>query len=718
MSHSASPPLAPGSPPNADAIREELSRITESIGFADAERLRGFLRFVVEETLSGRGSRLKESVIGVEVFGRTPGYDSKADPIVRVQARRLRTKLDEYYVSSSSTGGVRIALPKGGYTPEFVDAVVPPPEIASIVPAATPTPAPRRRPKLVLILAAGMLVAAATLIWSTSRTHPDAQSLRVFTAYAGYQTDPAFSPDGNTVAFIWSGESDDYFNVYIQRLDADSPRRLTTARANASNPAWLPDGNHVAYLRPETPERRKVVVAPIQGGDEHVVAELGAAAQDRPTIQWSSDGKHLYASERPAADAPSHVVDIQLQSGARKVLSTPPAGSKGDDAVALSPDGKLLAFRRTSESAVQDVFTVAVDGGRERPITHDRSGVLGCAWMRNGRDLIVSSRRQNSLQSLWRVPIDGSQPARLTDPPEAASYPAVSPRDGQIAYAARFLDANIWRIDLDNSDSPRRLIASNLLESSPHYSYDGSRIAFRSNRTGNDELWTANANGESPIKLTSFGGPVTGNARWSPDGHTLAVDSRPFGTSDVFLVPSGGGQVRRFTSDASNEVLPSFSSDGKFVYFASDRTKSWQIWKQPAAGGEPRQVTRNGGFAPLESQDGKWVYFAKLEGGGLFRMPVEGGEETRIIDTLPPALWGGWGIIKDQIVYLTLTPGSANNAQVMVMSLDTRQTRVAATLPFPPVQWDGSLGVSPDGKYALVAETERAGSEIHLRYIH
>ena len=74
-------------------VRAELQRIVSSVPFEDAERLVRFLNFVVEQTLTGNGGSLKESVIGVEVFGRAPGYDPKADPIVRVQARRLRAKL-------------------------------------------------------------------------------------------------------------------------------------------------------------------------------------------------------------------------------------------------------------------------------------------------------------------------------------------------------------------------------------------------------------------------------------------------------------------------------------------------------------------------------------------------------------------------------------------------------------------------------------------------
>jgi Tol biopolymer transport system component len=708
-------------------IRQELARILSSTPFTEADRLQRFLSFVVEESLEGRGTRLKESVIGVEVFGRSPGYDPKLDPIVRVQARRLRTKLGEYYDALAASAGLEITLPKGGYAPGFVraapvaSATSPATEEAPFLPAPAPPPPavalPRRRFRLALVLAPLVLAAFGVFLWAKFAGHADTQSPRVFTAYAGYQTDPAYSPDGKTIAFVWSGVKDEYNNIYVQPLDADSPRQLTTTRANESKPVWLQDGARIAFLRLAAPGRRLVVIASILNGGEQVVADLRANSADQPSIQWSRDGKHLYASERPAADAPSQIVDIELASGIRRVLTHPPAGTGGDDSVALSPDGQSIAFRRVSESAVHDILITSVKGGQERPLTRDRSGVMGCAWTRDGRALIVSSRRRSSLQTLWRFPVDGSEPVRLTDPTEAASLPVVSPRDGQIAYTSRFLDANIWRIDLDKSDSPHRLIATNLLESCPHYSPDGGRIAFRSNRTGNDELWVAGADGESPSRVTNFAGPVTGNARWSPDGRLLAVDSRPYGNSDVFLIPAGGGHIERFTRDPSNEVLPSFSADGKFVYFASDRSRRWQVWKQPVAGGEPFQVTREGGFAPLESSDGKWLYYAKLDAGGLYRMPVEGGVESLLVESLPASLWGGWGVTGDRIFYLKLTADAPTKAQLISLPLDTRKPEIVARLPFSLVLWDGSLGISSVGNHILVAEAERAGSEIRLRYI-
>jgi TolB-like protein/tetratricopeptide (TPR) repeat protein len=101
------------------AIRQHLSLVLASSAFAPVDRLKRFLRYVVEETVSGRGENLKEYPIGVEVFDREPSFDPRTDPIVRVQARRLRARLTRYYEEEGRHEQMRIELPKGSYAPIF-----------------------------------------------------------------------------------------------------------------------------------------------------------------------------------------------------------------------------------------------------------------------------------------------------------------------------------------------------------------------------------------------------------------------------------------------------------------------------------------------------------------------------------------------------------------------------------------------------------------------
>jgi TolB-like protein len=103
--------------PSANDVRRQLDRLLASAVFANAGRMSRFLKFVVDQTLAGRGERLKEYVIGVEVFDRDASYDPRLDSIVRVEAARLRSKLAEYYAGEGRGDAVVLSLPKGGYAP-------------------------------------------------------------------------------------------------------------------------------------------------------------------------------------------------------------------------------------------------------------------------------------------------------------------------------------------------------------------------------------------------------------------------------------------------------------------------------------------------------------------------------------------------------------------------------------------------------------------------
>jgi hypothetical protein len=101
----------------ADAIEAQLCKILASRMFNKADRASRFLRFVVRHSLEGKASELKEYVVGVEVLGRTPDFDPRVDTIVRAEAKRLRSRLDEYYASVGKHDSIRISIPKGTYVP-------------------------------------------------------------------------------------------------------------------------------------------------------------------------------------------------------------------------------------------------------------------------------------------------------------------------------------------------------------------------------------------------------------------------------------------------------------------------------------------------------------------------------------------------------------------------------------------------------------------------
>ena len=106
-------------PLSPEAVKAQMELILDSPDFQASPRLKNFFRFLVEEVLAGRASRLKGYTIATAVFDRPDSFDAHADPIVRVEAAKLRSRLEHYYYKHGATGCVHITLPKGGYVPEF-----------------------------------------------------------------------------------------------------------------------------------------------------------------------------------------------------------------------------------------------------------------------------------------------------------------------------------------------------------------------------------------------------------------------------------------------------------------------------------------------------------------------------------------------------------------------------------------------------------------------
>jgi adenylate cyclase len=115
-----------GQKPEPEAIRAQLARIFHSAEFRASDKQRKFLQFVVDETLEGRDSQLKGYTIAIEVYGRSEGFDPRVDPIVRVEAGRLRRALEHYYLTAGKNDPVHIGIPKGGNVPFFQMRQVPP----------------------------------------------------------------------------------------------------------------------------------------------------------------------------------------------------------------------------------------------------------------------------------------------------------------------------------------------------------------------------------------------------------------------------------------------------------------------------------------------------------------------------------------------------------------------------------------------------------------
>lgn len=154
-----------------EAVRAQVRRIVASSAFAASDQLKRFLEVAVERAAAGDPTRLKEYSLGVEVFGRPETYDPKGDPIVRVQARRLRAKLQEYYEGEGARDPIVIQVPKGGYVPSFEHRTVP-------AAAVQPAKASMRR-QLWMAGVVGIALLGALMLWRTQSGATEALSVAV-----------------------------------------------------------------------------------------------------------------------------------------------------------------------------------------------------------------------------------------------------------------------------------------------------------------------------------------------------------------------------------------------------------------------------------------------------------------------------------------------------------------------------------------------------------
>jgi Tol biopolymer transport system component len=710
------------------AVLQQLEKVLMSAEFARAERMRRFLRHAVEHTLANSLDELKESVIGVEVFDRSPSYNPKADPIVRIEARRLRTKLKEYYDGEGKEDIIRIDLPKGGYSAsvEILNIIsgregASPGEPGSIAEnpdseelrRVLPTVMRQRRSmlrlrlSLVFLLILGVMAAAAFAFWRRAAREEQSRSplaVRTFTSLPGAEIQPAFSADGSTVAYLWTGGEGGEPDIYVQKVDSFTPVRLTSGVVGPlSNPAWSPDGKEIAFLRYLGQNRFGLCVINVTTRFIRVLTQVEAAPfpiGPKIFLDWSPDGRYFVTTHR------RQLVLISTSTGKLQPLTSAPSQTLGDFEGVFSPDGRKIAFRQTAGFGLDNLFVVPVSGGQPVQLTHRRSAISGHTWSADGKTVIFSAQR-----SLWRVSASGGEPWRITDGTVNALQPVASRAGGRLAFANPTSRIRTWRMPIGRPGEPEEILTSTRTDVSPDISPDGHRIAFRSDRTGTDEIWLSDSAGTHPTRLTRFGGPLTGCPRWSPDGREIAFDSRPVGKSDIFIVTVANGDVRQFTTEPSDEVVPSWSRDGRFLYFASMRTGDWQVWKQPLAGGPAIQITKSGGFASWESTNGKYVYYAKDRfGSGLWRVPAGGGKEEPVTAALEPGMWGNWRVGSNGILF------AEAKSPFRLRSLDpeTMRQRDVGRLPSEPMRGDAGMALSPDGAWLYVSLADPLAGDIFL----
>ena len=702
------------------AAWEGVDRICKSAEFARSKRMIALLRFLVGAYLADELEKLSERSIGQAIFGRAGDWDPTTDTIVRSEVRRLRAKLQIYYDGVGISDPVKIIVPKGAYIPQF--EVVAPPEVPMPLPAAGWADQARWRSKpRVLVSAFALLTIGALCFWlaqvRAGLQHQASYKTVPFTSDLGQEFSPAISPDGRWIAYAARPQGDET-RIYIKGIDGKGLQAISSPGAISLFPAWSPDGKSLAYLEVEA-HRVLVRVSRVwdmsNNGDDHVVTTIARETgrwSDQPSLLlgnpgpiWLPDGRRLILSDCAQTRCGLVIVD---DLGRRAWLTTAPSESR-DFYPRLSKDGSTVAFVRYYSHGSSDIYTISVKGDNPIQVTHDQKAIQGIAWDRDGRSLVASWDRDGAF-ALWRIPQHG-EPTKLNIDATAPAEPSVSPTSGDIAYVESTENWNIWRAPLssDGMGKPQLLLSSSGRNYDPRYSPDGKQIAFVSDRSGTMQLWTSSADGSDLKQRTNLGGAWMGGISWSPDGKTIAFDARPRGHSSIYLMALASDALHLLEDNGFEERMPSFSHDGRSLYFNSTRAGEVDIWRYELKSSATRKFQIPNAFAAAE-----------LDDSGLLVLGSRYGEIWRTTSnkSSAPVRWNDL-VVTPALSWFPAPSGlyfarAKGDDQFEVCRATLVVTKCLGSFPNALVLNGPDIALSPDEHWILFAQQDASTGDIKL----
>ncbi len=579
-------------------------------------------------------------------------------------------------------------------------------------------PLARRAHKL--LWAAGILTLAGLIgvtVFTIARREPpfetDTPRIVPLTFYPGYQEHPAISPDGKEIAFVGQGkEGTNPLEVYVQLIGSTDPLRLTKVSAGSADrsPVWDPSATRIAFLRTRDDERfGRILVIPALGGSETDLGLEGVLGSGR--VAWSPNGRTLaftglYHTNQGA------IFELSLSDHTIRQRSFP-ADGQNDCCPQYDPSGKRLAFKRNE-------VEIVVTGTNHEPVRAlpARASWPGLTWTADGRSLVYS----------WFGKL-----AKIDVPSGSTTWPAtalgsdisdISIRGKRMTYVRWNFEHSIWELKIRRVEAgpkPKfaavanvQLIASTMREDTPQFSPDGEWIAFASERSGSTDIWIGKRDSAGLRRLTFLDGQSAGTPRWSPDGKWIAFDLRPPSSKpDIWVARVAGGDPRRLANNVGGADVPSWSQDGRWIYYHSRSDD--QIWKRPWEGGNPVQVTREGGFEGFESIDGKYLYYSKgNDTPGIWRLDLAHGNETPVPELSEAGYFRHWALAPRGIYFVPNGEAFRKDAAVRFFDFTTRRTVRVGAVGKLVTAGPGALAVSRDETSLLYVHVDRDNRNIML----
>jgi Tol biopolymer transport system component/tRNA A-37 threonylcarbamoyl transferase component Bud32 len=565
----------------------------------------------------------------------------------------------------------------------------------------------------------GLLLAAIVGWWAVKgwTRQPPAPPITItpLTTDGGGKFYPRLSPDGEKVAYPWTGDDDSNWDIYVKAVGPGTkPLRITASPDFDWSPTWSPDGRHIAFVRVAADNTAAIYITPALGGQERKLVDTRGPVWVQnyffvPMLSWAPDGEWLAFGEKVSDDAPPRIVRLSVATREKRPLTSPPAGVLGDFEPEISPDGRLVAFIRSDSG--QDVWVQPVAGGDARRVTFGQYQTgSALSWTPDASEIVFSDIGAD-FGRLIRVPAIGGPPQPVVGVGENATNSSV--RGHRMVYVQSTpWSMEIWTHPLSGqSRSTQGSMKLPLSGGNPTYSPDGRRIAFESAKGGTTNIWLSDANGSNRVELTTL---KTGawTPRWSPNGRQLVFASPDAGNGDVYVMGADEGTPRRLTREPSQDGPGVWSRDGRSIYFHSDRTGRAEIWKIPSEGGAALQVTRGGGYYGMESHDGRYLIYSKSDASGIWRAPLTGGSESRVVEG--PVWSHAWALGRNGIYYAALRKQVLfRRSEYVIQYLDFGSGRTTPLFETGSVT-HVSLAVSPDERSMLFSAISGWQAELML----
>lgn len=539
------------------------------------------------------------------------------------------------------------------------------------------------------------------------------------TTFHSWEYDPAISPDGKLLAFVWNGinkkgwnirsDNSKSWDIFIKNLETGKLVHFTQMKGSEGSPVWSADGAHLIFYNQQN-DTATLYMKALDAGKP--ARRLTSFLANYPTLSWSKDGKWLAYNAKDSTNTPNAIQRLSLVTLESQQISFPPEHTWGDYQPSFSHDGKTLAFTQARSESLSDIFLLDLQNKQVEQLTFQGANFFSHAWRKNDKTLLYSLNT-NGHSEIWEIDL-ATKHAKKIIGETGLTNPQLSGTKMVVEKWTNTTD--IWRLNLAGDSASNKaepFIQSTAWDAHPAFSPDGNQIAFASNRSGSYEIWITDKFGSASQKITNFKSGFCGTPHWSPNGQQITFDWRSKGQSDIYLIDLKTKQLIQLTSHAKDDIAPFFTADAKAICYSSNRKGYWQIWKQDLKTDTAKAITGAHVYALQFAHQDDSFYQSYHNQSGIWQQFTGKDSLVQIIDGLEPADWCNW-VVAERGIYFVQRVEGRNNDFIAFYDLGTKKINKVYHPKYQIPSKDLSLALSPDGKTLLFGQVENAGCDLQL----